>query len=49
VNEVVDAYQDGSYLTLMACFPLYSTAQRILVIAKRVDPTQLAQRFGAFN
>lgn len=43
VNEVIDAHQNDSYLTLMACFPLYSTSKRILVIAKKMNPGQVAQ------
>ena len=41
VNEEMLAYADSknSYLTLMACYPLLSDAQRILVRAKYKDPT----------
>lgn len=49
VNEVIQQYQDKPYLTLMACFPRFSTAQRILVIAKQLDPQKVAQSVGTLN
>ena len=34
VNEEYLKYQDGSFLTLLGCYPIGSDRQRILVIGK---------------
>ena len=34
VGSLISKYADKKYLTLMACYPRFSTAQRIMVIAK---------------
>lgn len=44
VNEVMQAFSDGNYLTLMACYPRFSTAQRIMVVAKQLTPEEFAKR-----
>lgn len=38
VADEIDSYDDNHYLTLMACYPLLSDAQRILVRAKIKPP-----------
>lgn len=35
VDEVYKKYQDGEYLTIMWCYPIWSDKQRMLVIAKK--------------
>lgn len=44
VGSLLSSRDDASYLTLMACYPLFSDAQRILVRAKLIDnpPMQFA-------
>lgn len=37
VAAELNKYQNGHYLTLMSCYPLFSDAQRLLVIAKQVN------------
>lgn len=36
VDEIYEKYTDGDYITLMGCYPIWSDAKRILVIAKRI-------------
>lgn len=35
VANELNQYKDGEFLTLMACYPLLSDAQRMLVVAQR--------------
>ncbi len=35
VDETYLKYNDGSYITLMGCYPIGSDAKRILIVAKK--------------
>lgn len=39
VDETYLKYTDGSYITLMGCYPIGSDARRILIIAKKKTTT----------
>jgi LPXTG-site transpeptidase (sortase) family protein len=41
VNEVISEFTNDKFLTLMACYPRFSTAQRILVVAKAIDKSDI--------
>lgn len=48
INGVLQTFDDDKFLTLMACYPRFSTAQRILVIAKAISSEEFAkQRLAA--
>ena len=49
VNEVMQAYNNDKFLTLMACYPRFSTAQRILVVARAITPEQYAEKQLAWS
>ena len=49
VNEVVTKFSNDKFLTLMACYPRFSTAQRILVVAKAIDKKTLSQERVAMH
>jgi LPXTG-site transpeptidase (sortase) family protein len=36
INEILQQFKEWKYLTLMACYPRFSTAQRILVVARAI-------------
>jgi LPXTG-site transpeptidase (sortase) family protein len=44
VNQVMEAFDDGKYITLMACYPRFSTAKRIMVVAKQLTAEEFAKR-----
>lgn len=44
VNQVMETFDDGHYITLMACYPRFSTAQRIMVVAKQLTAEEFAKR-----
>lgn len=41
VDETYLKYNDGSYITLMGCYPIGSDAKRILIIAKKKSQTSV--------
>jgi LPXTG-site transpeptidase (sortase) family protein len=49
VNDIIEAYKNNKYLTLMACYPRFSTAKRILVIAKEMTKEDLSKRTMALH
>ena len=36
-KDVAEYYQKGSFITLMGCYPIGSNAQRIMVVAKKIN------------
>jgi len=44
INEVLTQFDHDKFLTLMACYPRFSTAQRILVVAKAITSEEYAKK-----
>jgi LPXTG-site transpeptidase (sortase) family protein len=44
INEVLEQFDHDKFLTLMACYPRFSTAQRILVVAKAITSEEYAKK-----
>lgn len=44
INEVLEQFDHDKFLTLMACYPRFSTAQRILVVAKAISKEEYARK-----
>lgn len=44
INEVLEQLDHDKFLTLMACYPRFSTAQRILVVAKAISKEEYARK-----
>ena len=44
INEVLEQLNGNKFLTLMACYPRFSTAQRILVVAKAITEEEYAKK-----
>lgn len=44
VNDVMETFDDGNYITLMACYPRFSTAQRIMVVARQLTAEEFSEK-----
>lgn len=42
VDEIYDQYTEGEFITLMGCYPIWSDAKRVLIIAKRIQDKQVS-------